>query len=392
MRHPLDLALLRTRLLAGSALLAACASESGSGIPSGLVVAPMAPPRSSAGPTDGGAPPADARAVAGRPLPPEPRAKPTERCQREVTCRHEEETPPSWAYAPPFELCRPSEGKAVAIFSAQETTEQRRWDPRACCYVELRDCQNVRRPIDMPVPGRPLRGPHREPTVAPSAAGDRWLRGAAAPRAVEPELAARLAARWARAAADEHASVAAFSRASLELLALGAPPDLLERTHRAALDEIAHAEAAWSLASAYAGEARGPGPLPLPAPRRMTPAALAAETLADGVVGETLAAAEARLARAGCADEAVAAVLDRVADDEERHAALALGVLRWLVVEWPDEARPVLRAWLDGAHEVSLEPDAGEPAHGWPSSHDRAALFADVLREVIEPCVRAALG
>jgi hypothetical protein len=391
MRHPIDLALFRTRILAGSALLAACAGENADGIPSGLVVAPMTTPRA-AGASDAGSPPADARALAGRPLPPEPRAKPTERCQREVTCRHEEDSPPSWAYAPPFERCRPSEGKAAAVFSAQETTEQRRWDPRACCYVELRNCQNLRRPLDAPVPGRPLRGPQRDRTVAPEARGDGWCTEVAPTSLPPPPLAAELSARWVRAARDEHASVAAFSRASLELLALGAPPDLLARTHGAALDEIAHAEAAWSLASAYAGERLRPGPLPLPPPRRPSPTTLAEEAIVDGVVGETLAAAEARLAAAQAVDPRVAAVLLRVAEDEERHASLALSTLRWLVREWPDDVRPIVERWIATEHGLTLEPDQGAPEHGWAASADREALFADVLRDVVRPCLRATLA
>ena len=49
-------------------------------------------------------------------------------------------------------------------------------------------------------------------------------------------------AAWARAAAFEHASVAAFARLSLQLMAHGAPTALLGEVHRAALDETRHAE------------------------------------------------------------------------------------------------------------------------------------------------------
>ena len=53
-----------------------------------------------------------------------------------------------------------------------------------------------------------------------------------------PDAARRaIAQHWTRAAQMEHASVAAFSRFSLQLLAVGAPPSLLEDAHRAALDE-----------------------------------------------------------------------------------------------------------------------------------------------------------
>ena len=71
-----------------------------------------------------------------------------------------------------------------------------------------------------------------------------------------------LARLWAESARGEHASVPAFSRLSLSLVALGAPAGLVEAALRAALDEIQHARLAFSLASTYAGEPVGPGPLP----------------------------------------------------------------------------------------------------------------------------------
>jgi hypothetical protein len=40
---------------------------------------------------------------------------------------------------------------------------------------------------------------------------------------------------------DEHASVAAFSKFILGLMAIGAPPHLLQWVHRASLQEIDHA-------------------------------------------------------------------------------------------------------------------------------------------------------
>ena len=70
-----------------------------------------------------------------------------------------------------------------------------------------------------------------------------------------------LAAHWERAAAAEHASVAAFSRHSLQLMALAAPRWLVQQSHEAALDEIRHAQMAYTLASLYGGAAIGPGPL-----------------------------------------------------------------------------------------------------------------------------------
>ena len=56
---------------------------------------------------------------------------------------------------------------------------------------------------------------------------------------------------WSEVGHLEHASVASFSRFSLQLMALGAPPALLKATQKATMDEIAHARMAYGLASAF---------------------------------------------------------------------------------------------------------------------------------------------
>jgi hypothetical protein len=52
------------------------------------------------------------------------------------------------------------------------------------------------------------------------------------------EQRAELAAQWAADGAAEHASIASFARATLQLMALGAPAGLLADTQRAAADEV----------------------------------------------------------------------------------------------------------------------------------------------------------
>ena len=61
-------------------------------------------------------------------------------------------------------------------------------------------------------------------------------------RVLSVEVRGALAARWRDNGLAEHASVASFSRHSLQLMALAAPADLVEATHRAAIDEISHAK------------------------------------------------------------------------------------------------------------------------------------------------------
>ncbi len=147
-----------------------------------------------------------------------------------------------------------------------------------------------------------------------------------------PEAARRaLVEHWTRAAQMEHASVAAFSRFSLQLLAIGAPPSLIEDAHRAALDEIQHAELCFALATTYARRSIGPGPLPVDerALSGWDLQSIAVGTVEEGCVGETIAALEAEAAAALAEDNAVRAVHLRTFDDESRHAELAWRFVRW---------------------------------------------------------------
>src|SRR5262249_27995503 len=145
---------------------------------------------------------------------------------------------------------------------------------------------------------------------------------------------------WQADAEAEHASIAAFARLQLELLALGAPSQLVERAARAGLDEVAHARACFSLANALAGEQIGPGPFPeatapRPLPHRMDEALLrlAIESLIDGALNEGLAAACAREAAARACDPAVRSVLTRIAEDEAEHASLGWDICVWAATE-----------------------------------------------------------
>ena len=97
----------------------------------------------------------------------------------------------------------------------------------------------------------------------------------------------------------EHASIASFNRFSLQLLAVGAPPELVEASQRAALDEIEHARIAFALASKYGTTPVGPSSLDLAGDTlgQLDLASVTASTVEEGCVGETLAALEAEAAR-----------------------------------------------------------------------------------------------
>ncbi|MFZ5477771.1 MAG: ferritin-like domain-containing protein [Myxococcota bacterium] len=204
--------------------------------------------------------------------------------------------------------------------------------------------------------------------VAPAVARGDWA-APVRPAATDDALATH----WAAAGALEHASVASFARTTLQLLALGAPPDLVLDTQRAAADEVRHARLAYGLATAYGGRPVGPGPLALADAAPALDAAGTMRALVDeACVGEVCGAAEALVAAEACDDPAVAAILREIAADEARHAALAWRTLRWLL-----EAHPELRAEA----EARLRTAMGAPG--------RAEVHAAALAEVVGPAIEA---
>ena len=151
--------------------------------------------------------------------------------------------------------------------------------------------------------------------------------------------------RWARAMADEYASVAAFARASLALMALGAPPELVARTHRAALDEVDHARRCAALGARFGATVTvGAFPEAVSALPPADLADLAVATLIEGCVHEGAGAEEARRALARADDPAVREALEVIARDEAEHARLA-----WDTVTWCCDAggEPVRRRILE---------------------------------------------
>jgi hypothetical protein len=146
----------------------------------------------------------------------------------------------------------------------------------------------------------------------------------------------------------EHASIPAFSKLSLQLVALGAPDDLVARCHEAALDEIDHARACFAVASAYAQQPFTAGAIPeLLGPRSSQSRPdrgealrhLAVASFVDGCLGEGVAAEAARRAAERASDPTIKGVLARIACDEQAHAALAEDIVAFCCVEGGSRAR-----------------------------------------------------
>lgn len=170
--------------------------------------------------------------------------------------------------------------------------------------------------------------------------------------ALDPATKAALAHQWRENGRTEHASVAAFARLTLDLMALGAPSTLIEDANRDALDEIRHATMCFSFARAIDGRSESPAAFPeasrartLPRVRALALATLAVDSLVDGALHEGVSARIlAKLARR-TDDPATRAMLKAIAADEGRHARHGWDVVRWCL----DEGGAPVAAALRGA-------------------------------------------
>ena len=194
------------------------------------------------------------------------------------------------------------------------------------------------------------------------------------------------AAYWANIATMEHASIAAFARFTLELLARGAPAVLVRESQEAGLDELEHARLAFALASQYAGQELAPGNLDIGGALDADANDFVDSLVLEGCIGESVAAAIAAAHAEATGDEAVRVVLERVIADETRHAALAWKTLRWAMSQGGDAVVARVERLLRSAereavphHTVVLGCD------DVPTAQDEAAIRAAALRSVVRP-------
>lgn len=208
----------------------------------------------------------------------------------------------------------------------------------------------------------------------------------------------RLAEAWRRVGHGEHASVAAFSRFVMQLMALGAPADLVSDATAAVADEIRHARDAYAFASLFAGHTVSAGALDMD--RALEDGAdlraIVLDVVREGCIAETLAASQAAAAADAATVPAIRDALTRVAEDEGRHAQLGWRFVRWALSVDPTLAEPVAQAFSEagaGLEPCALDPDAQVLRdHGVLCEADMRAVGRTVLREVVQPCARALLA
>jgi len=196
---------------------------------------------------------------------------------------------------------------------------------------------------------------------------------------------------WARAGAAEHASVAAFSRLSLQLLRLGAPLELLEGVQAAALEEVQHAKACWSLAEHLSGQSIQVGAFPFESAVDVnaTLAELAYAAVREGCLAETLGACVVQTVAPLAAEDA-RAVLERFGDDEARHAVLSYRIVSWALQVGGPDVEHAVRAALS---EPWPTLDTTELAVRAGVSQQTIAEAEKMARQrVLEPAARALLS
>ncbi|MCX4240541.1 ferritin-like domain-containing protein [Paraliomyxa miuraensis] len=272
-----------------------------------------------------------------------------------------------------------------------DTTKAKRTegDTETCCYDWTIPCPG----------GRPLLIDGR-PWIAALRAGHGWsarLPELPPSSALPPDTRARIGEQWLHDALTEHASIASFARAREELRGIGAPLALLEACERAAQDEVEHARLCFGLAERYGGRALEPTALPEISPRSADPREVALDTFVEGCVGETIAAVCARRAAGEATDPVARAVLERIADDETEHAALAWRTVAWLVQREGPRVSMAIAALADELRPRDAELPEASPDAAWLLDHGRldpralAQARMHTWRELIDPLL-AALG
>jgi hypothetical protein len=229
-----------------------------------------------------------------------------------------------------------------------------------------------------------------------------WSLGVLAPdtAGLDPEVRRALASAWTADALLEHASIAAFARFSLDLLAVGAPADLVAAAHQAALDEVRHARICFALAQGYAGAPVGPSAFPFEGSIAVSAdlAALAAATAREGCIGETLAAVIAAEQLARATDPAVRRALSAIAEDEARHAELAWRTVAWAIDRGGEAVRAAVAAVFEDAarYVPGVTIDTAIPpgilvSHGRLDAVGTREALARALDEVVRPCFASLL-
>lgn len=231
------------------------------------------------------------------------------------------------------------------------------------CLFALTGCSGI-----SILPGRPLRIQGESVITPVHLEGvSSWAQG---PRPYTSDLdeatRAALETLWLQDARGEHASIPAFSRISWQLAAIGAPSELLEWAHKAALEEINHARICFALAEGYGERSYFVQPIPEMLQGGLDLAndpikIITTETIFDGCLMEGFFASVASIAATQCEEPATHAALKQIAYEEKSHTDFSWAVLEWLLEQHPTKVKVIIQnaysdiVNYDRPHAVSRE-------------------------------------
>jgi hypothetical protein len=229
-----------------------------------------------------------------------------------------------------------------------------------------------------------------------------WSESRAA--ALSPTLRAELARIWTERIDTEYRSITGFSTFSFDLIAAGAPVDLVAVCHRVCLDELRHTELAVRMVELYGGPEP---PMPrglssLPADESLTAVAQACRSaILLSCLGETFACAELDMLRERTVCPAVRGVLSIFLADEIVHARVGWAWLGHAVPQASDQTRAQAAAAVPGyvaAIARNLFGADGQPAavavtnddaelalHGVCSQREEQDLYRQFIRDTFVP-------
>ncbi len=215
---------------------------------------------------------------------------------------------------------------------------------------------------------------------------------------LEPAERARLAETWRRRAAAEYLAVSTFSVLAIDLVAAGAPADILSHCVRSQLDEIRHAELAIRMVEIYGGKRimppAGMSNLPDDKARPKLEQAVA-NTLLVSCVSETYATTVLTATRDMTTDPVALAVLTSIYSDEVMHARLGWSYLRYGIDHGGQgvidaAAAMVPRALRGVANVIERERPIGEVTdavrrHGLMTPGEERVIYSRCVAEVLVP-------
>jgi hypothetical protein len=156
----------------------------------------------------------------------------------------------------------------------------------------------------------------------------------------ESDLRGNIGEFWRQTGRTEYASVVAFLRLAMDLIAVGSPPNLVLDATNDALDEMRHAQNCFAIAQAFDGNTMRPAAFPVPAKgtrlfhgRLLSLCRIGISAIIDGALYESVSARTMAKMSKKCDDENLRQKLKEIAEDEFRHSAHGWDIANWCIVE-----------------------------------------------------------